>query len=713
MGLACVCSTAGAATPAAWHHDSAGRVQVDVHYDCSLTPPTAALTAAGLSINAAVKTAPLCVVEGWVAPTALAQLSSIEGVRSVKVPAYATQRHPRSLLPTNIGTVPLQESSLRAQKATGTSVIDGKGLSIMRADQFVSQTNTVGSGITVGVQSTGVSNLSLIQSRDELPAVQVIAPTGQGSPPVGDEGTALLEEIHAVAPGAGLAFCGPETFVEYSSCLSQLIGAGATILVDDIIFPGEDLMSADSTGAQAVAQLLTQHPGVMLFTSAGNYTNSYWEGAYTPVSAPAPLSCTSGGTTQVDNYIAQIGTGEILTTQGGSFPLVFAWADPPGQNSSNFDLYWYDGAAQVGCASGTGGAANSISQVSFAVLAGSYTLYIATPDASLASKFLKLWAGGDGLTSLSTSTTGSIVSSQAFAPGAITIGAVNGSDGIGNRIENYSSLGPLSVAFPLPAKVQAPVLVAPDGVYVDAAGTYFQGAIFPDGNFYGTSASVPNAAGVAALIRGAFPGLSAAQVLQSLQDGAAQLGASAPDGTYGYGRVDALGALATLAAPTITSLPDSTLDPGASSAAYPFTVTGTGALHFTVTSSDQRLIPPSIVPAGSPGASVAPATCGTTTLTCTVTFAASTVGGGTVNVTFSAVDGANRAAPATLKVSISGPPAPPPDPQDQVPPHSSGGGGALLWWELLSLALLVSARRTSPPRSPQDARRGFTSGGCR
>jgi hypothetical protein len=430
------------------------------------------------------------------------------------------------------------------------------------------------------------------------------------------------------------------------------------------------------------------------------------------VAAPTTLSCTSGGTTQVDQFVAQIGSGssEILTlTQASPFPLVFAWADPPGQNASHFDLYWFNGATQIGCASAAGGTANSITQPDFGLAAGSYTLYIATPDASLANKFLKLWAGGDGLTSLSSSTTGSIVTPQAFAAGAITIGAVNGSDGLGNTIESFSSLGPLKVVFPAPADIQAPALVAPDGIYVDAAGTYFQGALFPDGNFYGTSAAVPNAGAVAALIRGAFPSLSAAELLSTLQQGATQLGASPLDGTYGHGRIDAMGALGTLPAPTMTSLPNSTVDPGASSAALPFTLGGTGPLHFTVTSSDQRLIPASIVAAGSPGVTVAPSTCGTTTLSCTLAIAATTVGGGTVTVTFSALDGANRAAMASMTVTITGPPAPKVDPTPApssgggapAPSSGGGGGGALQWWELLSLALLGRTRRASPPRNPR------------
>ena len=85
--------------------------------------------------------------------------------------------------------------------------------------------------------------------------------------------------------------------------------------------------------------------------------------------------------------------------------------------------------------------------------------------------------------------------------------------------------------------------MAPDGINVDATGTYFAGSLFPDGNFYGTSAAVPNAGAVAALIRAAIRSMTASQLVDVLTKGATQLGSVAPDGTFGFGRVDAIGAL--------------------------------------------------------------------------------------------------------------------------------------------------------------------------
>ncbi len=661
--------------------DSSGRVQVDVHYDCALNTPTAGLKSAGLSPGASVKVTPLCVVEGWVAPTAVPQIAVVAGVTRVKIPAYVSHLHPK-----------MPGSSAQPQ-ATSSNAIDSNGLTIIHADQFVSQTGVNGTGVTVGVQSEGVYSLSVIQGRHELPSVKVLTPSGASGSSQADEGTVLLEEVHAAAPGASLAFCEPQTAVEYASCLGQLIAAGATILVDDVVFPNEDLMSSDNTDAQAVQQLLAQNPAVALFTVVGNNNGSYWEGHYSPVALASPLSCPSNGHTQVDHYAATFNTSPSQTltvTAGGSFPLTFAWADPFAQNSSNFDVYWIDNSnnANTACFS-TAASADTLITPTLGLNAGTYTIYIATPDATLAGKFLKLWFGGDGLTSISTPTAGSVVSPQAFASGAITIGAVNGSDGVGNSIETFSSLGPITVAFPSLNQIHAPVLVAPDGIKVDATGTYFASLLFPDGNFYGTSAAVPNAGAVAALLRSAFPALTVSQLKTALQAGATQLGSVVPDDTFGYGRIDAIGALGTLPVPTITSLPDVTVSGSATSDASSFTVSGTGNLHFSVTSNNTGLIPSSIVAAGAPGVTIVPSTCGVSTLTCTVSVTPRIGVSGTANVMVSALDGANRSAPASMTVT-SNDPAPAPPPTVTVSSGSGGGGGVLGWWEILSVALLAS-----------------------
>jgi hypothetical protein len=687
------------------HTDTAGRIQLDVHFDCALAPPLAALAAAGMSATSTVQSGTFCVVEGWAQPAALAKLAAVAGVTRLAAPSYVLPIRPRALRSVLQG-----RSRAPVVKQGATLAIDQNGIAIMRTGEFVSQTGVSGTGVTVGVESIGVSSLAVIQARGELPgSIQVLYPAGNSTPATADEGTVLMEMIHAVAPGANLIFCGPNTFVDYMSCLSQLISAGATVVMDDTAFPSDSLMSQNNDQTSALSQVQSQNPGVMLFSAAGNNEGTYWEGNYAPVSVTTTtlpsLSCPAGSGTP-DAYVASFGSGgsssQTLTVLGESeFPLLLAWGDPQTQLTSRFDVFWIAAGATTpaGCLS-TSGATTDQVMTPLSLPAGTYTLVVASPDASAAGKFLKLWAGGDGLTSLSVATSGGLVSPQAMSPGVLSVGAVDGADGIGDTIETFSSTGPLTVLFPASAQLQAPTLVAPDDVVVDAAGTYFESELFPGGTFEGTSASVANAAAVAALLRSAFPALNAAQMTTALQTGATVLGATPPNEVFGYGRADAMGALGTLPTPTITALTDATSSGSASSTAQAFTLTGTGALHFTVSSSNAALVPNAIVNAGTAGVTVSSG-CGTSTLNCTL-FVTPVLGqSGTATLTVSALDGANRPASAQLTFTATDPAPAPPSSGGTTSGTGSGGtgsstasgghggGGALQGWALLWLAGLA------------------------
>lgn len=649
------------ATPSALgpRYDAAGRVQVDVLINCAMKVPTAALTSAGLRGQVSIHVPPMCIVEGWVAPAGLAGIASVAGVQKVKTPAYSTRSPPRQF-PRTKKTAAATTSML----TQGANTIDGNAVAIMRADQFVALTGVTGAGVTIGVMSDNVTNLALIQSRGELPAVQVLPSSAGGTPSTnpGDEGTMMLEEVHAVAPGATLAFCAPSgTSAQYVGCLQQLIGAGATVVVDDLAFASEDMMSTASTFATAVENLLTANAKVVLFTVTENYNGSYWEGTYVPVSLASlgysALSCPiSGAGSQTDYYLNSFNgvAGETLTVNvAGTYPLTMQWADPFDANVSNFDLYWINSLTNAtGCASSTGLSATAFGPTA-TLAVGTYYIFLATPDTSLTGKFIKLWIGGDGVTTLTPSANGSVVSPQAFAAGALTIGAVNGSDGLGDTIESYSGRGPIRLAFPTPSTIPAPFAVAPDGIYVDTAGT-----VFPAGLFYGTSAAAPNAAAVAALLRSAFPVLTPVQVTTALQTGAMQLGATVPDSTFGYGRVDAINTLGAIPYPTMSGFPNQNIAGGTSSPAATFTVGGVGPLQFAIQSTNTSLLPNALVAAGTAGVTITPANCGQGATACTISFTPTLGQTGTANVKVIDIDGAARQSSITALITVTKP-APP------------------------------------------------------
>ncbi len=103
-----------------------------------------------------------------------------------------------------------------------------------------------------------------------------------------------------------------------------------------------------------------------------------------------------------------------------------------------------------------------------------------------------------------------------------------------------------------------PALAAP-GVNVNTADLSFGGMPFYM-NVAGTSFAAPHTAGAMALLAGAFPDASVAQLEAALRDSAQDLGAAGADNSYGHGLVNALAAYQLLGGgantpPQITSAP--------------------------------------------------------------------------------------------------------------------------------------------------------------
>jgi hypothetical protein len=637
--------------------DSSGRVQIAAYFDCKLPLPDGALGAAGLAISASVKLPPYCVVEGWAAPETLPSIASVSGVTVLKLPVYS-QHHRVDLnsRATPTSAMPEVVSPRPTADRVPQSSIDGAAINIMHSDEYTKQTGSNGGGVTIAVFSDDVTSLAVIQKRHELPrSITVFSSAAQ--PTRTDEGTMMLEEIHAIAPGAALAFCAVETEGDYGTCLQESVAAHVNIIVDDEGFPGDDLMSTNGTFAQGVQSILAANPGVTLFSSSGNNSQAYWQGQYSPTlftvnGVPSTLTCGANG--QVDSYSENFGAqpNEVLTlTRSLTAALYLQWADPFGQNTSNFDFYILDASFNVlACAPGAGSTVTFNELLPVPALApGTYFVAIGTPDETLAGKFLKLDAYADGAGALNATTGGSVDSPQKFISGVQTIGAVDGSDGTGNNIEPFSGTGPIQLEFPSPATTQAPIFVAPDNVAVDNKGT-----LFPSNPFLGTSAATPNAAAVLALLESAFPGASPTSLLASMREGAVPLGNGAPNGTFGYGRVDAIGALNAVGAPTISPISNTSIAGGQSSGPLPFTITGIGNLTVSTSSDNSAL-----VSVGANGdVSVTPQGCGTTTNACNLTITPTLGQIGTANVTLTVTDGAQRFASATFTVTVTKP-APP------------------------------------------------------
>lgn len=416
-----------------------------------------------------------------------------------------------------------------------------------------------GSGVKVCVISDGVDSLATLQASGDLPAVDVL-PGQAGS---GDEGSAMLEIVHDLAPGATLGFATAlPNQAAFAQNILDLAADGCNVIVDDIIYLAESPFQ-DQPIAQAVNTVTAA--GVLFFSSAGNegnktdLTSGNWEGDFVPNGTPAALA----GAGPVHNF--GDGGQSILVEFGNSgTPVVLIWAEhydlTTGDASTDYDLYDMNGAmttvfdASTDTQDGTGGDDFPIEFIGGGAFSGERLVVAKFADGATSSDpmfNLILFRGelDDDLTTPGT-TRGHSAAADAFSTAATP--AAESFDGVtpdgpypglftaANESESFTSDGPRRIILsPTGAELtpgnrtstggvvrQKPDITAADGV--DTAAPGFN-------PFYGTSAAAPHAAAIAALIKSAEPGLTPAQVRTALINSAIDIEAPGVDRDTGAG----------------------------------------------------------------------------------------------------------------------------------------------------------------------------------
>src|SRR4029453_2860002 len=111
-----------------------------------------------------------------------------------------------------------------------------EGLQLHKAD-LAQAHGLTGKGQKIGAISGDVDHLAESVARGELPPdVQVLRQAGYDD----DEGTAMLEIIHDLAPDAKLAYASTrDTNAEYVEAFHELAAAGVTMIAEDIALDDE------------------------------------------------------------------------------------------------------------------------------------------------------------------------------------------------------------------------------------------------------------------------------------------------------------------------------------------------------------------------------------------------------------------------------------------------------------------------------------------
>ncbi len=291
----------------------------------------------------------------------------------------------------------------------------------------------------------------------------------------------------------------------------------------------------DNVIAQAITAVTAQ--GAIYLSSAGNEGNAMsgqlgvWEGDFASDGpAPAPLQ----GKGRIHNF-----GGSYIDTVSSQNTSPIAtelfWSDPWGASDNDYDLFVLDASgANVVASSVTvqNGSQNPFESVRAPKAGESLVIVLAKG----AGRFLHLTTQG---ATLSMGTAGA-TRGHCASTNALTVGAFSAVDvvfGNGYEVEPFSSDGPRRMFYYADGTPITPGNVSSSGGLILqkpdlAAGDGVTTTIFNP--FYGTSASVANAAGLAALIKSFNPSLTPAQ-LKSILETNTENSPPVWDQTAGYG----------------------------------------------------------------------------------------------------------------------------------------------------------------------------------
>ncbi|HET6286673.1 MAG TPA: S8 family serine peptidase [Amycolatopsis sp.] len=431
-----------------------------------------------------------------------------------------------------------------------------------------------GAGQKVCVLSDGIKSLKASQTAGELPAVDVL-PGQEGS---GDEGTAMLEIIHDMAPGATLGFATAFTSEQsFADNIRALRTTGqCTIIVDDVSYFDESPFQ-DGPVAQAVNDVTAA--GALYFSSAGNSgnltdgTSGYYEGDFRGSGSKisgitgTPHDFDPSGTTQLYNALSPNSAGRYVT---------LFWSDPWGKATSDYDLFVLNASgAVVASSEGTQNGTQNPYEIAQVPASGS-GFKVAVVKYSGSDRFIALNViRGRFVTSgaLKAFSTNGVTSGHSAAVNAFSVAAAPAAGAFGRALETGDPANPVgpypglftaaskwerftsdgrrhqfyhpdgsvitpgNVSSTGGAKRNKPDITAADGVATSVSG--FQ-------PFFGTSAAAPSAAAIAALLRQGKPTATPAQIRTALTSTAIDLGAPGFDPVTGAGVIMTGPALAAL-----------------------------------------------------------------------------------------------------------------------------------------------------------------------
>ena len=411
-----------------------------------------------------------------------------------------------------------------------------------------------------------------------------------GFPGAGAEGTALMEIVHDLAPGARMSFANAATSLEFNRAVNAL-AADNDVVVDDLGFFGEPANGQSAVSVNTAAALNNPEFRIRTYvTSAGNAADDHYLGTYVDsrVDGRSVNGVQNSGRLHLYQRTAEtsdvLGLGDqphdvLVLPRNGSVVVVLTWDDPAGRSANNYDLYLVRESSGQVVARSTDAQRGSQDPIEFVDFVnregeGRFRILIQNVDNAAAPRQLNVFSfqpqcasGGPRLladgrherhnyntpsrslsaqsdaggTPVSVISVGAVCSASAAAA-AVFAGSRAPSESCNDRtnqtIQYFSSRGPT-----LDGRMK-PDISGIDGVSITGAGRF-------GSPFFGTSAAAPHVAGIAALALQAAPCLvsgtanaqppsAARTTLRDLIVSSAEpLGDGAPNNTFGSGLANA------------------------------------------------------------------------------------------------------------------------------------------------------------------------------
>jgi Ca2+-binding RTX toxin-like protein len=491
------------------------------------------------------------------------------------------------------------------------------GNTITQAD-FVQEVDRVRASLPRGYNGTGIEIGVLADSYNrkngasadiaskDLPAagVEVIEDLPSGG---SDEGRAMLQLIHDLAPGASLSFATAFTGEkQFADNIRALANNGADIIVDDVTYLAEPFFQ-DGVVAMAVEDV-ANNKNVAYFSSAGNQAAKSYESKNFNSSSNTSLntivsSILKSGSYRYHDFNPGSGVDlrqQVTLNNGQNLKLALQWDDPfytTNQVDTDLDILLINSANKV-IANSVGN--NTTTQIPFELLnftntTGSTQTYdiviakYAGPDPGL----IKYVNYGSSVTP-EYFTNSSTIYGHAAARNAEAVAAVPFYNQ--NQPEIFTALGSTPILYgyqidangkiinvirkATPETRQKPDIAAIDGTNTTFFGTDISTDLDTFPNFFGTSAAVSHAAAIAALLKQANPNFTPSQIYARLESTATDIDIPGVDKRTGYGLINAYDAIFGSVVPAEINFSDNFED-GDLPLAYATKSTGAGRIKVT------------------------------------------------------------------------------------------------------------------------------------